>query len=71
MVTYTCEECGYEAYQEVTGRSFMPMDKCKGPKCVQYNNNAKLLMQVPTRHPARGERASCVLDSTYKAIAYL
>eukprot|EP00290_Baffinella_frigidus_P006125 CAMPEP_0180133258 /NCGR_PEP_ID=MMETSP0986-20121125/9440_1 /TAXON_ID=697907 /ORGANISM="non described non described, Strain CCMP2293" /LENGTH=721 /DNA_ID=CAMNT_0022073355 /DNA_START=88 /DNA_END=2253 /DNA_ORIENTATION=- len=46
VITYTCEECGYEAYQEVTGRNFMPMDKCKGPKCVQYNNNAKLLMQT-------------------------
>jgi len=46
VITYTCEECGYEAYQEVTGRNFMPLDKCKGPKCVQFNNNAKLLMQT-------------------------
>jgi len=45
VVTYTCEECGYETYQEVTGRSFMPLDKCKSPVCVQYNNNNKLLMQ--------------------------
>ena len=45
VVTYTCEECGFETYQEVTGRSFMPLDKCKSPVCVQYNSNNKLLMQ--------------------------
>mmetsp|Transcript_4394 Transcript_4394/g.10636 ORF Transcript_4394/g.10636 Transcript_4394/m.10636 type:complete len:725 (+) Transcript_4394:93-2267(+) len=46
VVTYTCEECGFEAYQEVTGRSFMPLDKCKAPQCQQYNTNSKLLMQT-------------------------
>lgn len=46
VVTYTCEECGYETYQEVTGRNFMPLDKCKSPVCTQYNSNAKLLMQT-------------------------
>lgn len=45
VVTYTCEECGYETYQEVTGRTFMPIDKCKSPVCAQYNSNSKLLMQ--------------------------
>jgi DNA replication licensing factor MCM7 len=43
VVTYTCEECGFETYQEVTGRSFMPLDKCKSPVCVQYNSNNKLM----------------------------
>ncbi len=45
VVTYTCEECGFETYQEVTGRTFMPIEKCKSPVCVQYNSNSKLLMQ--------------------------
>jgi DNA replication licensing factor MCM7 len=46
VVTYSCEECGYETYQEVTARNFMPLDKCKSPVCTQYNTNAKLLMQT-------------------------
>ncbi|EKX47330.1 minichromosome maintenance protein 7 [Guillardia theta CCMP2712] len=46
VVTYTCEECGWEAYQEVTGRSFYPLDKCKSPQCQQFNSNSKLLMQT-------------------------
>jgi DNA replication licensing factor MCM7 len=45
VVTYACEECGFETYQEVTGRTFMPIEKCKSPVCVQYNSNSKLLMQ--------------------------
>lgn len=46
VVTYTCEQCGFEVYQEVTGRSFMPLDKCPSPACQQYKSNQKLLIQT-------------------------
>ncbi|KAJ1474037.1 MCM2/3/5 family-domain-containing protein [Baffinella frigidus] len=49
------------------------MDKCKGPKCVQYNNNAKLLMQVTPlprnlNHPARLEVALQGVTRRYKKV---
>jgi len=46
VVTYTCEQCGFEVYQQVTGRSFMPLDKCPSEQCMQYKSNNKLLIQT-------------------------
>jgi len=46
VVTYTCEQCGFEVYQEVTARSFMPLDKCPTESCQQYKSNSKLLIQT-------------------------
>ena len=33
VATYTCDTCGYEIYQEVNGRSYMPVFECKSSKC--------------------------------------
>jgi len=33
VACYTCDSCGFEIYQEVTGDAFMPVQKCPTPAC--------------------------------------
>lgn len=47
VATYTCETCGYEIYQEVTSRSFMPISECPSKRC--RTNNAKGLLSLQVR----------------------
>ena len=44
--TYTCESCGYEIYQEVTGTAYMPLTECPSSRCKVNNNPGKLLFQT-------------------------
>lgn len=47
VATYTCETCGYEIYQEVTSRSFMPISECPSQRC--RTNNAKGILSLQVR----------------------
>ena len=44
LATYTCDQGGYEVYQEVNGRSFMPLFTCPVPACC--NKNGRLELQT-------------------------
>ncbi|KAJ0847521.1 putative DNA helicase [Helianthus annuus] len=33
VFVYTCEECGFEIYQEVTAQVFMPLFECPSKRC--------------------------------------
>jgi DNA replication licensing factor MCM7 len=44
LATYTCDQGGYEVYQEVNGRSFMPLFTCPVPACC--NKNGRLALQT-------------------------
>ncbi|CAN1186616.1 DNA replication licensing factor MCM7 [Linum perenne] len=46
VAVYTCEECGFEIYQEVTARVFMPLFKCPSNRCVTNNRNGNLILQL-------------------------
>ena len=45
-ITYTCDQCGCEAYQEVKGRNFMPQVECMSRECRIANTKGRLLMQT-------------------------
>ena len=45
-ITYTCDQCGCEAYQEVKGRNFMPQNECLSRECRIANTKGRLLMQT-------------------------
>lgn len=42
VATYTCDECGFEIYQEVTARTFMPLVECPSTRCRVNNARGKL-----------------------------
>ena len=44
--TYTCESCGYEIYQEITGTAYMPLHECPSSRCRTNNSPGKLLFQT-------------------------
>ncbi|CAK9204886.1 unnamed protein product [Sphagnum troendelagicum] len=46
VATYTCEICGYEIYQEVTSRAFMPISECPSVRCRTNNAKGQLCLQV-------------------------
>ncbi|CAI0469756.1 unnamed protein product [Linum tenue] len=46
VAVYTCEDCGFEIYQEVTARAFMPLFKCPSKRCVTNNRNGNLILQL-------------------------
>jgi DNA replication licensing factor MCM7 len=43
--TYTCEQCGYEIYQEVSGVAFMPLLECPGEECRAAGARGQLFLQ--------------------------
>eukprot|EP00658_Telonema_sp_P-2_P025826 TRINITY_DN20405_c0_g1_i1.p1 TRINITY_DN20405_c0_g1~~TRINITY_DN20405_c0_g1_i1.p1 ORF type:complete len:742 (-),score=219.21 TRINITY_DN20405_c0_g1_i1:323-2548(-) len=45
-VTYTCDKCGCEAYQEIKSRSFMPLFECPSEECKMNNAKCRLMMQT-------------------------
>lgn len=45
VVTYTCENCGHEIYQEVTSRTFNPLVTCPSVECRLNGSLGKLQMQ--------------------------
>ena len=46
IATYTCDSCGYEIYQEVIGKNFMPCVVCPSQECQANNTSGKLYMQT-------------------------
>lgn len=46
VATYTCERCGFEIYQEVNSRVFMPLFVCPSSKCKASNSKGKLYLQT-------------------------
>jgi DNA replication licensing factor MCM7 len=46
VVTYTCDSCGSEIYQEITGTQFRPLDKCPSRRCTDNDAVGKLQMQT-------------------------
>lgn len=41
---YTCDQCGFEIFQEVTQRSFTPLRDCTSEVCIQNDSKGKLFM---------------------------
>ncbi|KAK8925711.1 Protein PROLIFERA [Platanthera zijinensis] len=46
VAVYTCEECGFEIYQEVTARIFMPLFECPSFRCKTNNTKGNLILQL-------------------------
>ncbi|KAL1922785.1 DNA replication licensing factor MCM7 [Calcarisporiella thermophila] len=44
--TYSCEECGYEIFQEVTQLQFMPLMTCTSARCLGNGRKSKLYLQT-------------------------
>ena len=50
IATYTCQDCGFENYQEVKSRSFMPLLKCGSSICTNKRTGSGLgSLQFQTR----------------------
>ncbi|KAJ4779748.1 DNA helicase [Rhynchospora pubera] len=45
VAVYTCEECGFEIYQEVTARVFMPLLECPSTRCRVNKVKGNLILQ--------------------------
>lgn len=43
--TYSCEACGYEVYQEVSGQTFLPPPVCPSEECIRTGNRGQLFLQ--------------------------
>ncbi|KAL4566956.1 hypothetical protein LXL04_022526 [Taraxacum kok-saghyz] len=48
VAVYTCEECGFEIYQEVTARVFMPLFECPSKRCNVNRAKGSLILQLRT-----------------------
>ncbi|KAJ4968321.1 hypothetical protein NE237_015022 [Protea cynaroides] len=46
VAVYTCEECGFEIYQEVTARVFMPLFECPSNRCKINKTKGNLILQL-------------------------
>ncbi|KAE8009362.1 hypothetical protein FH972_005802 [Carpinus fangiana] len=46
VAVYTCEDCGFEIYQEVTARVFMPLFECPSKRCVTNRTKGNLILQL-------------------------
>ena len=46
VVTYTCEVCGSEIYQEVSNSAFMPVQRCESQRCKDDKVTGRLHMQT-------------------------
>ncbi|KAM3323676.1 DNA replication licensing factor MCM7 [Capsicum chacoense] len=46
VAVYTCEECGFEIYQEVTARVFMPLFECPSYRCKVNKAKGNLILQL-------------------------
>ena len=43
--TYSCEQCGYEVYQEITTQQFLPLPECPSEECRRNNRKGQLFLQ--------------------------
>jgi DNA replication licensing factor MCM7 len=46
IVTYTCDTCGNEVYQEVSGITFMPLADCISERCRTNQSKGKLHLET-------------------------
>jgi DNA replication licensing factor MCM7 len=46
VVTYLCDHCGHELYQEVAARQFTPLRQCTSDDCKRNQVKGKVSMQV-------------------------
>ena len=46
VAVYVCDACGFEVYQVIGQRQFMPLVECPGEKCKQNNIKGNLTMQI-------------------------
>ncbi|XP_054823839.1 DNA replication licensing factor MCM7 [Prosopis cineraria] len=46
VAVYTCEDCGFEIYQEVTARVFMPLFECPSKRCHMNQSKGNLILQL-------------------------
>ncbi|KAL8055532.1 hypothetical protein ABFX02_04G062300 [Erythranthe guttata] len=46
VAVYTCEECGFEIYQEVTARIYMPLFDCPSEQCRVNHAKGNLIAQL-------------------------
>ena len=44
LCTYSCDVCGGEIFQHVTGSQFMPIIKCPSPRCIDNKSNGRIQM---------------------------
>ncbi|CAM6124682.1 unnamed protein product [Calypogeia fissa] len=46
VAVYTCDLCGFEIYQEVTARTFMPLNECPSKRCRDNSAKGRITLQV-------------------------
>uniref|UniRef100_A0AC35TMB5 DNA replication licensing factor MCM7 n=1 Tax=Rhabditophanes sp. KR3021 TaxID=114890 RepID=A0AC35TMB5_9BILA len=46
VITYSCDTCGCETFQTVTGESYVPAVECPSKECVESRASGRLTMQV-------------------------
>ena len=46
VATYTCDECGFESYQEIKSRSFLPLHECPSAQCRENGAKGKVFLQT-------------------------
>eukprot|EP00242_Pyramimonas_sp_CCMP2087_P007222 CAMPEP_0198204884 /NCGR_PEP_ID=MMETSP1445-20131203/8367_1 /TAXON_ID=36898 /ORGANISM="Pyramimonas sp., Strain CCMP2087" /LENGTH=745 /DNA_ID=CAMNT_0043876969 /DNA_START=68 /DNA_END=2305 /DNA_ORIENTATION=- len=46
VATYTCEECGFEIYQEVSSSDFTPLEQCPSKQCEKNARKGQLYLQT-------------------------
>lgn len=46
VAVYTCDVCGFEIYQEVDSRTFLPLTECQSQKCKTNNQKGDLHLQT-------------------------
>ncbi|AJQ15494.1 Mcm7p [Saccharomyces cerevisiae YJM1389] len=46
VIGYTCDQCGYEVFQEVNSRTFTPLSECTSEECSQNQTKGQLFMST-------------------------
>lgn len=46
VIAYTCDQCGYEVFQEVHSRTFTPLIDCTSEECAQNQTKGQLFMST-------------------------
>lgn len=46
VATYTCDQCGAESYQPISGPSFMPLVMCPSNECQKNKSGGRLYLQT-------------------------
>lgn len=46
VIAYTCDQCGYEVFQEVNSRTFTPLTECTSKECSQNQTRGQLFMST-------------------------